>query len=73
MSSGSSQVVIGTHSLFQEGVNFKNLGLVVIDEQQRFGVHQRYLLASKGKKTNVLVMTATPIPRNADSSIFWRY
>jgi len=70
LSSGSSQVVIGTHSLFQEGVNFKNLGLVVIDEQQRFGVHQRYLLASKGKKTNVLVMTATPIPRTLTLASF---
>ena len=70
LSSGSSQVVIGTHSLFQEGVNFKNLGLVVIDEQQKFGVHQRYLLASKGKKTNVLVMTATPIPRTLTLASF---
>ena len=61
--SGSAQVVIGTHSLFQESVEFKDLGLAIIDEQHRFGVHQRLLLSSKGRGTDVMVMTATPIPR----------
>lgn len=60
---GSAQVVIGTHSLFQEGVEFDDLGLAVIDEQHRFGVHQRLSLSNKGRGTDVLVMTATPIPR----------
>lgn len=60
---GSAQIVIGTHALFQEGVDFADLGLAVIDEQHRFGVHQRLQLSSKSKATDVLVMTATPIPR----------
>jgi ATP-dependent DNA helicase RecG len=60
---GSAQVVIGTHALFQEGVEFHDLGLAVIDEQHRFGVHQRLALSTKGRGTDVLVMTATPIPR----------
>lgn len=61
--SGAAQVVIGTHAIFQEGVEFQDLGLAVIDEQHRFGVHQRLQLSSKGVGTDVLVMTATPIPR----------
>lgn len=60
---GSAKVVIGTHALFQDGVEFADLGLVIIDEQHRFGVHQRLQLSSKGRGTDVLVMTATPIPR----------
>lgn len=60
---GTAQVVIGTHALFQESVEFNDLGLAVIDEQHRFGVHQRLQLSSKNKGTDVLVMTATPIPR----------
>ena len=56
-------VVIGTHALIQEDVDFKNLGLVVTDEQHRFGVEQRNRLINKGKRPDVLVMTATPIPR----------
>ncbi|MEL6817530.1 MAG: ATP-dependent DNA helicase RecG [Pseudomonadota bacterium] len=60
---GDINLVIGTHALFQDGVDFSDLGLVVIDEQHRFGVHQRLLLASKGHTPDVLVMTATPIPR----------
>lgn len=60
---GSAKVVIGTHALFQEGVDFHDLGLAVIDEQHRFGVHQRLKLSTKGRGTDVLVMTATPIPR----------
>ncbi|HRC27727.1 MAG TPA: ATP-dependent DNA helicase RecG, partial [Alphaproteobacteria bacterium] len=61
--SGAAQVIIGTHALFQENVFFHDLGLAVIDEQHRFGVHQRLTLSEKGKGTDILVMTATPIPR----------
>ncbi len=61
--SGEAQLAIGTHALFQEDVDFHNLGLAVIDEQHRFGVHQRLALAGKGQHVDVLVMTATPIPR----------
>ncbi len=60
---GRAQVVIGTHALFQDEVEFHDLGLAVIDEQHRFGVHQRLKLSTKGRGTDVLVMTATPIPR----------
>ncbi|GAB4183489.1 MAG: ATP-dependent DNA helicase RecG [Thalassobaculales bacterium] len=60
---GRLPLVIGTHALFQEEVGFADLGLAVIDEQHRFGVHQRLQLASKGRAVDVLVMTATPIPR----------
>jgi ATP-dependent DNA helicase RecG len=61
---GAAQIVIGTHALFQEGVDFYDLGLAVIDEQHRFGVHQRLALSKKGQQgVDVLVMTATPIPR----------
>jgi ATP-dependent DNA helicase RecG len=63
IASGAAQIVIGTHALFQESIEFANLGLAVIDEQHRFGVHQRLMLSSKGKGTDILVMTATPIPR----------
>ena len=63
LESGEAQLAIGTHALFQEDVNFNNLGLAVIDEQHRFGVHQRLALTGKGKHVDVLVMTATPIPR----------
>jgi len=60
---GAAQIIIGTHALFQDDVIFADLGLAVIDEQHRFGVHQRLKLSGKGKGTDVLVMTATPIPR----------
>lgn len=60
---GSIDIVIGTHALFEENVNFSNIGLVVTDEQHRFGVMQRCKLFCKGKNVDVLVMTATPIPR----------
>jgi len=61
---GSIDIVVGTHAIFQEAVNYKNLGLVVIDEQHRFGVSQRLLLTQKGRVTpHTLAMTATPIPR----------
>ena len=61
---GSIQLVVGTHALFQDAVAYKNLGLVVIDEQHRFGVGQRLMLTQKGRRTpHCLAMTATPIPR----------
>ncbi len=63
IASGETTVVVGTHALFQSGVEFRNLGLTVVDEQHRFGVHQRLALSEKGKHTDLLVMTATPIPR----------
>ena len=61
---GGAQVVVGTHALIQEGVEFDALGLVVIDEQQRFGVRQRLALAEREPSPDVLVMSATPIPRS---------
>ena len=63
MQIGEIDCLIGTHAILQETVVFKNLGLVVTDEQHRFGVRQRSTIASKGENPNVLVMTATPIPR----------
>ena len=70
INSGNAQIVIGTHALFQETVIFKKLGCVVIDEQHRFGVHQRLNLSDKGLAPDVLVMTATPIPRTLTISLF---
>ncbi len=63
LADGSLQIVVGTHALFQDSVQYRDLALAVIDEQHRFGVDQRLLLGSKGAQTDVLVMTATPIPR----------
>lgn len=63
IANGETTIVVGTHALFQSGVAFHNLGLTVVDEQHRFGVHQRLALSDKGKHTDLLVMTATPIPR----------
>ena len=63
IASGVAQFVVGTHALVQDTVRFKGLGLVIIDEQHRFGVLQRATLRSKGSQPDVLVMTATPIPR----------
>ena len=63
LKNGEIDVLIGTHAILQENVTFKNLGLVVTDEQHRFGVRQRSTISSKGQNPNVLVMTATPIPR----------
>lgn len=60
---GLIDILIGTHAIIQEGVNFKNLGLAVVDEQHRFGVEQRLKLSQKGEHVDTLVMTATPIPR----------
>ncbi|MCL6708852.1 ATP-dependent DNA helicase RecG [Pseudomonas sp. R2.Fl] len=63
IASGEAQIVIGTHALFQDSVNYRNLLLAVVDEQHRFGVHQRLRLTAKGISPHMLVMTATPIPR----------
>ena len=63
LAEGSINILIGTHALFQEDVRYHELGFVVVDEQHRFGVHQRLKLSEKGNKADVLVMTATPIPR----------
>ena len=76
---GSAQIIIGTHALFQEGVEFSNLGLTIIDEQHRFGVHQRLALRKKGSAEGLdkapstphqLIMTATPIPRTLAMSAY---
>ncbi len=67
---GEVRIVVGTHALFQENVKFNNLGLVVIDEQHRFGVEQRLKLMQKGKRPDVLIMTATPIPRTLSLTLY---
>ncbi|WP_036260986.1 ATP-dependent DNA helicase RecG [Methylocapsa aurea] len=61
---GDIDIAIGTHALFQESVVFHDLGLAIVDEQHRFGVHQRLALSDKGAAADILVMTATPIPRS---------
>lgn len=63
LAQGKIDILIGTHALFVEDVTFKDLAFVVVDEQHRFGVHQRLALSNKGNKADILVMTATPIPR----------
>ncbi|RUM97940.1 ATP-dependent DNA helicase RecG [Pseudaminobacter arsenicus] len=63
LESGEIDLVVGTHALFQETVRFRDLALAVIDEQHRFGVHQRLAITAKGEAPDMLVMTATPIPR----------
>ncbi|MGB2692771.1 MAG: ATP-dependent DNA helicase RecG, partial [Thermodesulfobacteriota bacterium] len=68
--SGEAQIAVGTHALIQDKVDFKNLGLVVIDEQHRFGVMQRAVLMNKGLNPDVLVMTATPIPRTLALTVY---
>ena len=70
LADGRIQMIIGTHALIQEGVNFHNLGLVIIDEQHRFGVDQRARLQQKGTYPHVLIMTATPIPRTMTLSVY---
>lgn len=67
---GDASIVVGTHALIQEDVNFKNLGLVIVDEQHRFGVMQRANLIRKGICPDVLVMTATPIPRTLALTVY---
>ncbi len=68
--SGKAQIIIGTHALFQEAVTYHNLGLVITDEQHRFGVEQRRRLKEKGESVDVLVMSATPIPRTLALSLY---
>lgn len=70
IASGEADVIIGTHALIQEGVSFPNAGLVIIDEQHRFGVKQRELLEKKAGHPDVLVMTATPIPRTLALTVY---
>jgi len=67
---GKIQLIIGTHSLIEESVVFKKLGLTIVDEQHRFGVDQRLKLVEKGKNIDMLSMTATPIPRSLQMTIF---
>ena len=67
---GQVDLVVGTHALIQEGVHFHDLGLVIIDEQHRFGVAQRRILREKGQNPDVLMMTATPIPRTLAITAF---
>ncbi|MCB0412615.1 MAG: ATP-dependent DNA helicase RecG, partial [Bdellovibrionales bacterium] len=70
LQSGEVHLCIGTHALIQENVKFQKLGLVIIDEQHRFGVQQRHLLKQKGVSPHFLVMTATPIPRTLALSVY---
>jgi len=70
VASGKTQVVIGTHALIQQGLSFAKLGLAVIDEQHRFGVLQRKTLIEKGYRPDVLVLTATPIPRTLAMTVY---
>lgn len=67
---GKADILIGTHSLIQERVEFADLGLVIADEQQRFGVEQRKALRAKGEKADFLLMSATPIPRTLASTLY---
>ena len=69
LADGSIHVVAGTHALFQESVNFRNLGLIIVDEQHRFGVQDRMRLVSKATSPHMLVMSATPIPRTLAQAI----
>ena len=68
--SGRTRVVVGTHALFSEDVEYRNLGLVIIDEQHRFGVAQREALRSKGKNPDMLALSATPIPRTLSMTVY---
>ncbi len=68
--SGETRIAIGTHALIQEGVEFRNLALAIVDEQHRFGVVQRGILRGKGNRPDVLVMTATPIPRSLALTLY---
>lgn len=68
--SGETDIVLGTHALFEENIKFKNLGLVIIDEQHRFGVVQRAKLLSKGTTPDIIVMSATPIPRTLSMTLY---
>jgi ATP-dependent DNA helicase RecG len=70
LAAGDIQIAVGTHALFQDDVRFKDLALAVVDEQHRFGVEQRLHLASKGSAVDILVMTATPIPRTLEMTAY---
>ena len=70
LEAGDIQVIVGTHALLEDPVSFSRLGLVVIDEQHRFGVEQRAALREKGDNPNLLVMTATPIPRSLALTVY---
>jgi ATP-dependent DNA helicase RecG len=70
VASAGTQIVVGTHAIIQEGVKFRSLGLAVIDEQHKFGVLQRSLLRRKGVNPDVIVMTATPIPRSLAMTLY---
>ena len=70
LAAGEIHLAVGTHALFQEGTRFARLGLAVIDEQHRFGVAQRRLLQAKGERPDLLVMTATPIPRSLTLALY---
>ncbi|MDO9425398.1 MAG: ATP-dependent DNA helicase RecG [Methylobacterium sp.] len=70
LAAGSIDIVVGTHALFQDSVVFRDLGVAVVDEQHRFGVHQRLALGAKGQAVDILVMTATPIPRTLALTCF---
>lgn len=70
LSSGDINVIIGTHALIEEDVEFKNLGFIIADEQHRFGVHQRKILIDKGYHPDILLMTATPIPRTLAMTLY---
>ncbi|GJE37059.1 ATP-dependent DNA helicase RecG [Methylobacterium persicinum] len=70
LAAGEIDILVGTHALFQEAVTFHDLGLAVVDEQHRFGVHQRLALGAKGEAVDFLVMTATPIPRTLALTFF---
>jgi ATP-dependent DNA helicase RecG len=74
IANGSAQLVVGTHALFQDAIRFRQLALVVVDEQHRFGVHQRFMLKRKGQTSgrvpHQLIMTATPIPRTLAMTVY---
>ncbi|KQP34915.1 ATP-dependent DNA helicase RecG [Methylobacterium sp. Leaf100] len=70
LAAGTIDIVVGTHALFQDSVVFRDLGVAVVDEQHRFGVHQRLALGAKGQAVDILVMTATPIPRTLALTCF---
>lgn len=70
IANGEAQVIVGTHALFQKDVDYYNLGMVITDEQHRFGVHQRGVFAEKGERPHTLVMSATPIPRTLALTLY---
>lgn len=70
ISGGQTQIVVGTHAIIQEQIQFANLGMAIVDEQHRFGVAQRALLRDKGQNPHLLVMSATPIPRSLAMTVY---